>query len=72
MRNPSIFVFMTTTHSRSSLKTSKDLDVEFQRLLKGTFEVIQREFSRMDKEDSSGDSAPIGSSDSETHETKEG
>ena len=30
------------------------------------------EFSRMDKEDSSGDSAPIGSSDSETHETKEG
>ena len=30
------------------------------------------EFSRMEKEDSSGDSAPIGSSDSETHGTKEG
>ena len=30
------------------------------------------EFSRMDKEDSSGDSAPIRSSDSETHGTKEG
>ena len=30
------------------------------------------EFSRKDKEDSSGDSAPIGSSDSDTHGTKEG
>ena len=30
------------------------------------------EFSRMDKEDSSGDHTPIGSSDSETHGTKEG
>ena len=29
------------------------------------------EFSRMDREDSSGDSAPIGSSESEIHETKE-
>ena len=29
-------------------------------------------FSRMDKEDSSGDHTPIGSSDSETHGTKEG
>ena len=30
------------------------------------------EFSRMDKEDSSGEDRPIGSSDSETHGTKEG
>ena len=30
------------------------------------------EFSKMDREDSSGDPTPIGSSDSETHETKEG
>ena len=30
------------------------------------------EFSRMDREDSSGDHKPIGSSDSETHGTKEG
>ena len=30
------------------------------------------EFSKMDRKDSSGDSAPIGSSDSETHGTKEG
>ena len=30
------------------------------------------EFSRMDKEDSSADHRPIGSSDSETHEIKEG
>ena len=30
------------------------------------------EFSKMDKEDSSGDSAPIVSSDSETHGTQEG
>ena len=30
------------------------------------------EFSRMDREDSSADHKPIGSSDSETHETKEG
>ena len=30
------------------------------------------EFSRMDKEDSSADHRPIGSSDSETHGTKEG
>ncbi len=29
------------------------------------------EFSRMDKEDSSGDSAPIGSSDSDSSGTKE-
>ena len=31
-----------------------------------------REFSKMDREDSSGDHKPIGSSDSETHGTKEG
>ena len=30
------------------------------------------EFSKMDRVDSSGDHTPIGSSDSETHETKEG
>ena len=30
------------------------------------------EFSRMDKEDSSGDHTPIGSSDSETYGTKDG
>ena len=30
------------------------------------------EFSRMDRKDSSADHTPIGSSDSETHETKEG
>ena len=30
------------------------------------------EFSKMDKEDSSADHKPIGSSDSETHGTKEG
>ena len=30
------------------------------------------EFSRMDKEDSSADDTPIGSSDSETNGTKEG
>jgi len=30
------------------------------------------EFSKMDREDSSGDHTPIGSSDSETHGTKEG
>ena len=30
------------------------------------------EFSKMDKEDSSGDHTPIGSSNSETHGTKEG
>ena len=30
------------------------------------------EFSKMDREDSSGDHTPIGSSDSETHVTKEG
>ena len=30
------------------------------------------EFSRMDKEDSSGNHKPIGSSDSETHGTKKG
>jgi len=30
------------------------------------------EFSKMDIEDSSGDHTPIGSSDSETHGTKEG
>ena len=29
------------------------------------------EFSKMDREDSSGDHTPIGSSDSETHGTKE-
>jgi hypothetical protein len=29
------------------------------------------EFSRMDREDSSGDSAPIGSSDSDSSGTKE-
>ena len=30
------------------------------------------EFSKMDREDSSADHTSIGSSDSETHETKEG
>ena len=30
------------------------------------------EFSKMDREDSSPDHTPIGSSDSETHGTKEG
>ena len=30
------------------------------------------EFSRMDREDSSGNHKPIGSSDSESHGTKEG
>ena len=30
------------------------------------------EFSKMDREDSSRDHTPIGSSDSETHGTKEG
>ena len=30
------------------------------------------EFSKMDNEDSSGDHTPIGSSESETHGTKEG
>ena len=30
------------------------------------------EFSKMDRKDSSGDHRPIGSSDSETHGTKEG
>ena len=30
------------------------------------------EFSRMDRKDSSADNTPIGSSDSETHGTKEG
>ena len=30
------------------------------------------EFSRMDRKDSSADHTPIGSSHSETHETKEG
>ena len=30
------------------------------------------EFSKMDREDSSADHKPIGSSDSETHGTKEG
>ena len=76
---------MTTTHSRLSLKTSKVPDVEFQRLLKGSFDVIQvtdelhdidkmtgGEFFKMDREDSSADHTPIGSSDSETHGTKEG
>ena len=29
-------------------------------------------FSKMDRKDSSADHIPIGSSDSETHETKEG
>ena len=38
---PFIFVFMTTTHSRLSLRTEKNADVEFQRLLKGSSEVIQ-------------------------------
>ena len=30
------------------------------------------EFSKMDREDSSGNHTPIGSSDTETHGTKEG
>ena len=30
------------------------------------------EFSKMDREDSSGNYTPVGSSDSETHRTKEG
>ncbi len=35
-------------------------------------QMTEGEFSRMDKKDSSGDHTPIGSSDSETHGTKEG
>ena len=33
--------FMTTTHSRLSLRTEVSADVEFQRLLKGSSEIIQ-------------------------------
>ena len=58
--------FLTTTHSRYSLRTEKTADAEFQRLLKGSSEVIKvidelhdidkmtvGEFSKMDRKDSS-------------------
>ena len=75
---------MTTIPSRSSLRTEENPVLSFKdyskvllRLSKVTDELhdIDKrtggEFSRMDKEDSSGDSAPIGSSDSKLSGTKE-
>ena len=55
----------------------KDYSKVLLRLSKVTDELydidkmIGGEFSRMDREDSSADPTPIGSSDSETHRTKE-
>ena len=56
----------------------KDYSKVLMRLSKVTDELhdidkmTKGEFSKMDREDSSGDHTPIGSSDSETHGTKEG
>ena len=56
----------------------KDYSKVFLRLSRVTDELHYKdkmtggEFSRMDRKDSSADHTPIGSSDSEKHETKEG
>ena len=56
----------------------KDYSKVLMRLSKVTDELhdidkkTKGEFSKMDREDSSADHAQIGSSDSETHGTKEG
>ena len=54
-------------YSKVLLRLSKVTDE-----LHDIYKMTGGKFSRMDRKDSSVDHTPIGSSDSETHETKEG